>query len=55
MQSIVTCGNAMFQHLSKIGPKIQIFYFDTYHTETLHLREKGFENLCLFVDAKRGT
>ena len=37
-----------------ISSETQVFKLDTYHPNTLYLREKGCEDSLLFFEAKRG-
>jgi hypothetical protein len=38
----------------KLVPRYNFFNFDTYHSGTLYLRERGHEDSWLFFEAKRG-
>jgi hypothetical protein len=54
MQCIVTYATGMYSYLFKSVLRYNVLILDTYHPDTLYLREQRCENPWLFFEAKRG-
>jgi len=54
MQYIVTCVDVCIRSYLKSVLRYKFLIPDTYHPDTLYLREQWCENVWLFFETKRG-